>query len=291
MKVALTGATGLVGHWIARGLKGAGHEVVALGRRSAPIPGIAFLPYDLDGPPPALGGCDALVHAAFSHIPGHYRGGEGDDPEGFVRRNLDATLRLFEAATGLERIIFLSSRAVYGDYPPGTRLHEDMPPRPDTLYGRVKRDAETALKDLDGPCTISLRATGVYGAAPPGQAHKWHDLFCRFQAGEPLAPRIGTEVHAEDLAQAVHLLLTTPRENCGHDVYNLSDFPLDRRDLLRRYARLAGVAGQLPPAADPTSVSAMATDRLRALGWRPGGLRAFPARLAAMVTSGSGNTP
>ena len=83
MKVAITGATGRVGHWIAAHLLARGHDVVTLGRRPSWHARAAFRAFDLDGPPPDLSGSAALVHCAFDHVPGRYRGGEGDDPEGF----------------------------------------------------------------------------------------------------------------------------------------------------------------------------------------------------------------
>lgn len=285
MKVALTGATGLVGHQIAVGLLARGHSVVALGRRPVALEGVAHRPYDLDGPASDLSGVDALVHAAFSHVPGKYRGGEGDDPDAFLRRNLGGTQRLFAASETLDRVVFLSSRAVYGAYPAGTELHEDLPSRPDTLYGQVKHDAETALWALSGPTTVSLRATGVYGPTPTGLPHKWADLFAQFRSGQLLDPRIGTEVHGGDLTAAVHLLLTAPRDLCSGAI-NVSDFMLDRRDLLETYAKLTGERGIMPDASDPASVSTMCTGKLRALGWQPTGATAFTAQLAEMLATG-----
>jgi nucleoside-diphosphate-sugar epimerase len=275
---------------MAKGLLAHGHDVIALGRRPAAIAGIGHRPWDLEAPPPDLVGMDALVHAAFSHVPGRYRGGEGNDPNGFVRRNLDGTLRLFDAAATVGRIVFLSSRAVYGGYAPGTRLRENMQPLPDTLYGEVKHKAEQALSNLDGPVRVSLRATGVFGPAPQGQNHKWQELFAQFAKGDTLEPRIGTEVHAQDLARAVNLVLTADPGDCSAGLFNVSDFALDRHDLLRSYAELTGTRGQLPPPADASSVSEMSTTRLRALGWRPGGQSAFPARLAEMTCTGSNET-
>ena len=285
MKVAVTGATGLVGHWIARHLNSQGHDMVALGRRETGIEGVEHVPYELSDAPPQLDGFDALVHAAFSHVPGRYRGGEGDDPEGFMQRNLDGTLRLFEAAQGLDRIVFLSSRAVYGAYPAGTVLEETRPPRPDTLYGRVKRDAESALARLHGPAGISLRVTGVYGAAAPGRAHKWCDLFDSFASGAPIAPRCASEVHAGDLARAVDFVLRASRNALEDGILNVSDFVLDRRDLLRTYAKISGVTGILPPRAEADLVNVMTTRRLRDLGWRPGGQAALAGNLAAMIAA------
>ena len=72
-------------------------------------------------------GVQYFVHAAFEHVEGRYRGGEGDDPEGFRRANVEGSARLFEAAraAGVKRCVFLSSRAVYG-----TELAGIAPPGP-----------------------------------------------------------------------------------------------------------------------------------------------------------------
>lgn len=281
MRVAVTGATGLVGHWIAGELLAAGHDVVAAGRRPAAHAGARHLPWAL-GQAPDLAGCDALVHAALSHLPGRYRGGEGGDPEGFRRLNGEGTVALFEAAAaaGVGRIVLVSSRAVYGAYPPGTALHEGLAPRPDTLYGAVKLEAEAALAALAGVTGTSLRATGVFGQPPRGP-HKWQPLFERLGRGAPCPPRIGTEVLAADLARAVGLVLEAPPE-AVRGALNVSDLVLDRRDLVAEYAAATGRDLPLPPASDPATVSAMTTDRLRGLGWRPAGLaglRAFLARV------------
>ncbi|TNC68816.1 NAD-dependent epimerase/dehydratase family protein [Rubellimicrobium roseum] len=271
MRIALTGATGLVGQFIAARILAQGHALVALGRQPSPHGG-THRPWRLHGPAP-LDGCDALVHAAFVHVPGRYRGGEGDDPAGFLRANLDGTLRLWEEARGLP-IVFLSSRAVYDGLPSGTILTEDLPLAPDSLYGQVKLAAETALHARGG---ASLRATGVYGPPAPGQRHKWADLFDAVARGEPVAPACGTEVHGDDLARAVLLLLDAPP-----GPWNCSDLLLDRRDLLDRWTRRTGVAGPLPPRSDRRP-NVMDCSRLRALGWTPGGEAALDRALDLMA--------
>ncbi|MEE4121044.1 MAG: NAD(P)-dependent oxidoreductase [Paracoccaceae bacterium] len=275
MKVGVTGATGAVGHWIAAGLLAAGHEVVALGRRPSRHAAASFRPFELGGPAPDPSGLDALVHAAFSHVPGRYRGGEGDDPGGFARLNRDGSVRLFEAAraAGVARVVFLSSRAVYGGWRPGTALHEGLETRPDTLYGEVKAAAERALAGLSaaGVIGVSLRATGVCGPPVPGLPHKWRPLLDAFARGEPVAPRAGTEVHAGDLAAAVRLLLDAEAGALAPGLFDCSDILLDRRDLLAEWSALTGTPGPLPDRADASQVSVMHADRLRALGWRPRG--------------------
>ncbi|NDR59023.1 NAD-dependent epimerase/dehydratase family protein [Aliiruegeria sabulilitoris] len=291
MKLAITGATGLVGRFVAEEALTAGDTVLSLGR-TPPRPGffsepVSHMPFELGASPPSLEGVDALIHLAFQHLPGRYRGGEGTDPEGFQRANLAGTFRLFDAARrdGVKRILFLSSRAVYGDWPAGTRLQETLAPRPDTLYGQVKWKAEQALAGLHGAeiATASLRATGVYGPAGPGQAHKWEELFRDFLAGAEITPRVATEVHGVDVASALRLLLNAAPDKLAGQVFNLSDLVLDRRDLLREVARITGASKPLPPSADVTQVSEMDCARLRGLGWKPGGWPLLRRTLPEMI--------
>lgn len=280
MRVAVTGGTGLVGRFIVEQALAAGDAVTVL-TRTAPAAGffrgqVAHLPYALDGAPPDLRGFDAVVHAAFDHLPGRYRGGEGDDPAGFLQRNLDGSTRLFaQAAQVGAKVIFLSSRAVYG--PQAGALHEDMACNPDTLYGQAKLAAEAALLASGQPAMI-LRATGVYGPAGPGQRHKWVDLFDDFAAGRPIAPRAGTEVHGDDLAAAARLGLQG-----AEGVFNVSDLLLDRHDLLAEWQAQTGSPGTLPERADSSGFRGMTTDRLAALGWQPGGTQLLRASLREMA--------
>ncbi len=261
MRVLLTGGTGYVGRFIAEDLRAAGHEVVVLGR------GPDAHPWSLAEMAPRLPAADALVHAALDHAPGAFRGGEGDDPARFVRLNVGGTAALFRAAAGM-RIVFLSSRAVYGDARRGEVLREEDTAAPDSLYGEVKLAGEQAL----GPGGAALRVTGVYGGRP----HKWEGLFAAWLAGEKVEPRIATEVHGADLAGAVRLVL----ERGLRGVFNVSDLLLDRHDLLGRLGALTGCPHPPPPPAQGPGPGVMAAERLRAQGWTPGGVERLEAFLA-----------
>ncbi|WP_323716533.1 NAD-dependent epimerase/dehydratase family protein [Paracoccus aminovorans] len=273
MRIALTGASGLVGRWIARAALQAGHRIDSL-------PGWRL------GDVPDLGGCDALVHAAFQHLPGRYRGGEGDDPRGFTRANLDGSLRLFRAARdqGVGRVMFLSSRAVHDGHPAGMDLADDLIPAPTSLYGQVKAEAEAALAAMAAPDfrTASLRPTGVYG---PGRPQKWAGLIGDFLRGITPEPRVATELHGADLGRAALLVLDDPGMAGS---YNAGDLVLDRRDLLAEVARLAGCGTPLPAPADPAPLRKPLSARLQALGWRPGGMallrRDLPEIIAEIPT-------
>ncbi|ARJ68951.1 NAD-dependent epimerase/dehydratase family protein [Paracoccus contaminans] len=269
MRIALTGASGLVGRFVAQALAAAGHQV-------DPLPGWRL------GRPAALDGADALVHAAFSHVPGRYRGGEGDDPAGFVALNRDGSLQLLQEAraAGVGQAVFLSSRAVYDALPAGTPLPDGTGAAAESLYGRIKAEVEDGLAALVAPgfAPASIRATGIYG---PGPGHKWAGLFADYRAGRPVPPCRGTELHGGDLAAAVLLVLGAR----GQGSFNASDLLVDRHDLLAEVRRLTGSPHPLPPRAD-TPVSVMSCERLAALGWRPRGMDGLRAALPAMLDSG-----
>lgn len=268
MRVALTGASGIVGGFALCGIRAAGHEVTILDRRDG---------YAL-GDRPDLSGYDALIHCAFSHQPGRYRGGEGDDPEGFRRTNLDGSIRLFDAAagSGVKRILFLSSRAVHDGHPLDIALTDDLPASPANLYGEIKARAEEHLDSL-GLLGTSIRATGVYG---PGPMHKWRELFADYVVGRTIAPRVGTELHGNDLARAMLLLLN---QDAPPSSVNASDLILDRHDLLAEVRTLTGCAHPPPPRANASGLRPMRCERLAAMGWRPGGTRILSASLPAML--------
>ena len=294
--VLVTGGTGLVGHFITEGLLAAGFKVSVAGRRphgagffSAPV-GFRAAELKPEGPRAGLfEGITALVHAAFDHVPGRYRGGEGDDPDGFRARNLTGTQRLFAAAraAGISRTVFLSSRAVYGQQPPGVRLFETSEPAPDTLYGSVKLGGEQALAAMNGPgfSGASLRVTGVYGPPAPGRRHKWADLFADYLAGREIAPRAGTEVHGRDVADAVRLILEAPADALAGEVFNVSDLVIDRRDILAPLKAASACPHPLPLAADAAALNVMDIRRLEALGWRPGGRALFNATMTALTSA------
>ena len=292
--VLVTGGAGLVGRFIVEGLLGAGHQVTVAGRNRpeagffSRTVGVRQATLSPDRPPAGLfDGISALVHGAFDHVPGRYRGGEGDDPQGFRARNLGGTERLLAAArqSGVARAVFLSSRAVYGRQPPGARLAETTAPHPDTLYGEVKLGGEQALATLCAPgfSGASLRITGVYGLPAPGRPHKWSSLFADYLAGREIAPRAGTEVHGRDVAEAVRLVLETRSASPGGAIYNVSDVVIDRRDILAPLKAATGCQYPLPPPGDAEALNVMDTTRLQALGWRPGGRALFDQVLGALV--------
>ncbi len=198
----LTGAAGFIGSHLASSLLDQGHDVVgadsftdyyARGVKEANLrplgaaPHFSFLEADLSSADlaPLVDGVDGVFHLAAQ--PG-VRGSWGDSFAVYVRDNLVATQRLFEAtARARVRILFASSSSVYGNaeaYPTA----EDVRPRPISPYGVTKLSCEHlagAYTDSLALDVVALRYFTVYGPRQrPDMA------FTRFCA----AVRDGTEI-------------------------------------------------------------------------------------------------
>ena len=293
MRVALTGASGIVGRFVAARLAREGCEVVALARPGTDRTGfdfpIGWIEGDLETETALVSlvrGADALVHSAYDHVAGKYRGGEGDDVETFWRTNLLGSLRLLRAAAdcGTGRIVVLSSRAVFGR-PARTRVGDNHPTSPNTHYGALK----VAMEGLAGvyPGTTCIRPTGVYGITHPPNRSKWFDMARDVVVGRPVTTaRTSTEVHGDDVATAVWLLLTAREADVAGRAFNCSDLVVSTREIAQRmYAGHGGVAGAHPtlPQEAPPPDNIMRCDGLRGLGWRPGGRRRLQATIRDLL--------
>ena len=130
----------------------AGHDVVVLddlttGHRAA-VPAGARLHVGTYADADALGRLlereriEAILHCAARSLVGESIA----DPARYYRDNVAGGVALLEAAraTGVGRIVFSSTAAVYG-IPDATPIPEDAPLRPINPYGETKRTFESAL--------------------------------------------------------------------------------------------------------------------------------------------------
>ncbi len=296
MRVAVTGGTGYVGRYIIDALLASGHDVCVLVRNTSTALGLPAAAEVVSGeldPDADFGalvdGADALVHAAYRHVAGRYRGGEGDDLAGFMRINVGGSLALLEAArrAGVERCVVFSSRAVYGRRPPGTRLTEDMAIAPDTHYGAAKAALEAFAASFarqNGWCVCALRPTGIYGLTWPVERSKWLGLVRSLLDGEgQVEARAGTEVHGADVARAVILLLQAPAKIVAGRAFNCSDLVVSTRDIAGHVARLTGRDGPLPPAGDGDALSTMTCEGLTALGLKFSGQALLEQTISELI--------
>jgi len=143
MRIFVTGATGFVGHHVARALAAEGAELRLLVRKSsklANLEGIAGETHvgDLLKPEsirPALAGCDALVHVAADYrlwIP---------DPQQMYRANVDGTRALLALAreAKVPRVVYTSSVATMHFRTDGVVVNEDTPVSLKDMVGHYKR--------------------------------------------------------------------------------------------------------------------------------------------------------
>jgi nucleoside-diphosphate-sugar epimerase len=170
--VLITGATGQVGHAIARRLAGDGVEVRALVRspeRARVLPEGVHPVFgdvtDASSLRPALDGAATVYHAAG--IPEQWRKDAGE----FTRVNVEGTRNVVEAALaeGVERFVYTSTDDVLVQAPGATFDESVVNPNPgETPYQRSKQEADrivTAALDRGLPA-VFLHPAGVYGPAP-----------------------------------------------------------------------------------------------------------------------------
>jgi UDP-glucose 4-epimerase len=171
MRLLVTGGAGYIGSAVASSLIEAGHDVTVLddlstGHADAVPPKAAFIRGTLrDDAARALSeGIDGVLHFAAKSLVGE----SVANPALYWSHNLGGSLALLEAMreTGVRRIVFSSTAAVYGE-PERTPIEETAPTRPTSPYGASKVAVDTSLTEfarMYGFGAISLRYFNVAGA-------------------------------------------------------------------------------------------------------------------------------
>ena len=172
MKVFLTGATGFVGHHVAKALADQGADIRLLVRKSsnlANLKGIAgdTVVGDLSKPDsyaPALENCDAVLHVAAD-----YRLWIRD-PDAMYRANVDGTRDLLKLAreARVRRVVYTSSVATMAFRQDGIVVNEDTPVSINDMVGHYKRSKFLAEQQAiaaaqDGQQVIILNPTTPIG--------------------------------------------------------------------------------------------------------------------------------
>jgi nucleoside-diphosphate-sugar epimerase len=197
-RVLIAGA-GDVGLRVAHLLRARGDEVWALRRgvAAASDDGIRWMQADLTKPGTLQGVPHGISHIVYLPTP------DARDEALYRAVFVDGLRHLLGAidAQALQRLVFVSSSAVYGEHGDAW-VDEDTPAEPPGFNGRVLLEAER-FAAAQVP-TIVLRLAGLYG---PGRLQ----LLERLRTGAARVPREhvhwANRIHVDDAAQAiVHLL-------------------------------------------------------------------------------------
>lgn len=252
MQVAVTGANGFVGGFLARALTARGDSVRCLLRSTSALgelTGVSFTRVDGDVTSPQtleplVRGCDVVFHLA-----GVRRGSSRDD---FLRVNAEGTRHLADAMVraGARRLVLCGSLAAAGPSR-GQPKTEDEPLEPQEWYGESKAEAERiALSYAD-----KLEVTVSRPCRILGPLDKENFTFVKLAARGLVLELGGPErrlsfVDVEDVVQ--HLLLLGDRpEAKGQVFFCASDETRSVAEFLREVSALLGTTPRVlkvPPA-------------------------------------------
>ncbi len=302
MKIAVTGGTGFLGHYIIQRLVESGHEIRAWFRPESPRgpspdlgDGVEWIPGNLTDSPSMdrlVESCDALVHAALWRPGRGFRNAEGDVVE-FARINIIGSLQLFEAArrANLAKTVFVSTCAVHEVILEDRPLDEAHPLWPLTHYGAHKAAIEKFVHSYglgQGVDICAIRPTGIYGIANPVEQSKWYDLVSRVARGERVETSGGgKEVHASDVARGIEVLLNADSVTAGQ-AYACYDRYVSHFEVAMLAKELSGSSAEIIGEVKRPKHE-IVTDKIRQLGMTFGGEALLRSTIAELVRLAQAN--
>jgi UDP-glucose 4-epimerase len=301
MNVLVTGGAGYIGGTVSTILMQAGHKVTVLdnlchSKRHELPEGVDFVEADIADRPRVEALLRELKPDGILHFAALIEAGDSMRvPEVYFRNNTASTLALLEAmlATGVNKIVFSSTAAVYGE-PKSTPILETADLAPTNPYGESKLLVEHMLRwfnKLHGLRYAALRYFNVAGALPHrGEAHEPESHIIPlildvaigrrekiFIFGEDYDTPDGTcirdYIHVADLADA-HILALQALEHTDKMIYNLgngSGFSV--KQVVESARRVTGhpipveIKDRRP--GDPARLVASSDEAKKHLGWTP----------------------
>jgi nucleoside-diphosphate-sugar epimerase len=243
LKVAVTGATGVIGRSAVRALVAAGHDVVGLARTPAKATvletlgarGVRTSISDAEGLAEMLDGCDAVCNFA-AHVPVGYAGLRPGAWRENDRLRTDGVRRVVDAArtAGVRRVVQESVSFIYADNGDGW-ITEDSPLgiNPATEPASV---GEAHIQDY--ACRSRYGVVLRFGTIV-GDDDQTRFLLRSVRHGRPVGVGLPQSwahvVHTDDLGPAVVAALSAPS-----GVYNVGAEPVQRAELVQGYAEAAG---------------------------------------------------
>lgn len=241
MRWLVTGASGLLGGYLLRELRG--ETVVAWsGSNVEDVLGQPIVRVDITDDRAVAAAFhdarpDAVIHAAAIARVDECR----RDPDRARRVNVDGSRHLAELAAGNgARFVLVSTDLVFN----GTHGHycEDDPPSPVTVYGRSKADAEAAV--LAVPGTAVARLSLLYGPCLTGRTSFFDRMVDGLKHGRPV-PLFADEFRTPlDLPTAARVLVALARSTVTGVLHVGGPERLSRLEMGRQLADVLGVSGE-----------------------------------------------
>jgi uncharacterized protein (TIGR01777 family) len=240
VRVALTGATGLIGGHLARALLDRGDEVVALVRgEGSGIAGARDVRWNpADGPLPAgaLGGVDVVVNLAGAPLAGRRWTA---DRKRAIRESRTLTTRLIVDALAVDgaprALVNASAVGYYGDV--SEPVDETAPPGGDFLAETCVAWEREALRARDHGVRVALIRTGLV-LAPDGGLLTTVARPVKLFAGGPLGS--GRQwmpwIHIDD--EVGLLLMLIDRGDAHGPVNGSAPEPVQQREFVKRLAEV-----------------------------------------------------
>ena len=254
MKIAITGLSGFLGHYVAKKLFERDVQMRALVRSTSNISHlnvyeekITFVQGDLGDKETLkkfVQGADIVIHMAYERNGAGFRDSANNDFRQLVDVNLSGSLELLDAAKehGVKQFIFTSSCAVYGYIYPNIKLDEQHPLLPNSNYGAYKAAVEAFChsyflsKSIN---TTMFRPVGIYGIDPKLAHSEWYDLIKNIKNGVDVEVVGGGKiVDVTDVAYAIDSAIDN--KDAFGKVYNLSDFYIDNMSIAEMAKEICG---------------------------------------------------
>ncbi|MDN3515899.1 MAG: NAD(P)-dependent oxidoreductase [Candidatus Brocadia sp.] len=247
MKIAVTGLTGFLGHYVAKRLFARDVQIQALIRNTSNNlhlkdyeKKITFVQGDMTDKETLkkfVRGADIVIHMAYERDTASFHEAANKDIKRFVEANLLGSIELLDASkqSGVKQFIFISSCAVYGRIFPDIKLDELHPLMPDSNYGAYKASVEAFCQSyfMSKAFDITVfRPVGIYGINPHLAHSAWYNIIkdVKHEVNVEVSGG-GKVVHVEDVARAMDLVISN--KDASGKIYNLADFYIDNMSVAR----------------------------------------------------------
>lgn len=298
MLVGITGATGFLGRALVNHLLAKGHRCRCWFRPDADRGGfpesgearerLEWVPGKLNDEAANVAlslGADAIVHAALE-----WPHGGPAEAVNLAQSNILGSLRLMQAAraAGVKRFVFISTCGVHDLILPDRKLDEAHPLWMKSHYGAHKAAIEAFVHSYGlgtGWEICALRPTGIYGLDRPAGQSRWMNIIRDVLEGKAIESAAGgKEVHVDDVARAIEILLAAPGASIAGKAFNCYDQYVAVQEIARIAAGVTGSRSTIATL-NHGPKNQIDTTQLRALGMTFGGQALLEKTVAQLVAA------